>query len=188
MTPALWFASRGTGLLSLVLLTATVVVGTAHTGRLSGRAGARFAVAALHRDLSLLVLAFLTIHISTAIIDPYASISWIDAIVPFVSTYQPWWLGLGAIAADLLLAVLVTSLLRSRLSLRLWRAVHWVAYACWPVAVLHGYGIGGADSRIPWVLAVEGSCVLAVLVAVSWRLLGQRPDTVVRHQLGRRFR
>jgi predicted ferric reductase len=188
VSQVLWFASRGTGLVSLLLLTATVALGAAHTGRLAGRAGTRFAMATLHRDLSLVVLAFLTIHVTTAIIDPYASIRWVDALVPWVSSYQPLWLGLGTVAFDLLLATLVTSLVRTRLSHRFWRAVHWSAYVCWPVAVVHGIGIGGADSRIPWVLAIDAGCVVAVLAAVGWRVAVRHPDTAVRQEARSRLR
>jgi predicted ferric reductase len=185
---ALWFASRGTGLVCLLLLTATVVLGTVQASRLPTRAAGRLTVAVVHRDISLLVLAFLAVHIATAILDPYAGIRWIDAVLPFVSPYQPWWLGLGAVACDLLLAALLTSLLRTRLSYRLWRAVHWTAYACWPLAFLHGIGIGGADSRLGWVLAVDAGCALAVAGAIGRRLLRRTAHTAPRRRTGSRSR
>ena len=88
MGQALWFASRATGLVALLLITATVVLGASHSGRVASPGWPRFTLHAVHRNLSLLTLAFLVVHIATAIIDPYAKIAWLDAVVPFVSVYQ----------------------------------------------------------------------------------------------------
>ena len=85
----------------------------------------------------------------------------LDAVVPFASAYRPLWLGLGAIAIDLLIALVVTSLVRARLGLRAWRGVHWCRYACWPVALLHGLGTG-TDARTPWMQALTAVCVAVV--------------------------
>ena len=180
MSHALWYASRATGLVCLLLLSASVVLGLLGAGRFSTASWPRFVVGALHRNVSLLIVVFLTVHISTAIIDPYAGIGWISAVVPFSSSYHPLWIGLGAVAFDLLLALIVTSLLRTRLSLRLWRAVHWTAYACWPAALVHGIGIGGTDRTQPWVLALDVVAVGSVLVAFGFRLVASHPDTAAR--------
>ena len=103
---------------------------------------------AVHRNASLLAMVFLCVHIATALLDGFAPIRLIDVIVPFGSAYRPLWLGFGAVAFDLLIAVTITSLLRRRLGYRAWRATHWAAYACWPVALLHGLGTG-ATPRPP---------------------------------------
>jgi methionine sulfoxide reductase heme-binding subunit len=176
MGQALWYSSRASGLVSLVLITATVVLGALHVGRFVSMAWPRFVIAAVHRNLALLTLAFLTVHVATAVIDPYAGIGWLDALVPFGSVYHPFWLGLGAVAGDLFIAVIITSLLRLRIGARVWRAVHWTTYACWPLAVVHGLGIGGADSRVWWVVVLTAACVVTVLVAVGWRLTVTHAD------------
>lgn len=168
---ALWYASRAAGLVSLVLLSATMTLGALGVTRFEVPRWPRFVLAALHRNSALLAVVFLVLHVATAVIDPYAGIGWLDAVVPFGSVYQPFALGLGAVALDLLGAVLITSLLRPWISYRLWRRVHWVAWVCWPVAVLHGFLVGGADSRTGWVLILTGGCVLAVVVAGAWRTL-----------------
>jgi hypothetical protein len=178
----LWYVSRATGLLSLVLLTAVVVLGALTGGRASSARWPRFAIADLHRNLTLLTVTFVVVHVSTAIIDGYAGIAWLDTLVPFVSVYQPFWLGFGAAAFDLFVALLVSSLLRPHIKLRLWRGMHWTAYACWPVAVAHGLGIGGADSRTGWVLAVVGGCVVAGASAVAWRATATHHDTEARRR------
>jgi sulfoxide reductase heme-binding subunit YedZ len=177
---ALWYSSRATGLVSLLLLTATVVLGALNTGRLSLPGWPRFVVAAVHRNLSLVAVAFVAVHVATAVIDPYAGIGWLDVIVPFGSVYRPFWLGLGAVAGDLFIAVLATSLLRQRLGVRLWRLVHWASYACWPVALLHGVGTGTTDRHTAWVIALDLSCVAAVTAAIAWRVISVHPDTRAR--------
>ena len=170
----LWYASRAAGLLALLLLTATVVLGVLTRGRASSDAWPRFTVAALHRNLSLLTLVFVLVHAATAVIDGYAGIAWLDVVLPFVSVYQPFWLGLGAAAFDLLVALLVTSLLRTRISPKVWRAVHWAAYACWPVAVVHGLGIGETEVASWWGIGLVVACVVTVLGAVAWRFGRER--------------
>lgn len=177
---ALWYASRATGLAALLLLTATVVLGAANSARFASPNWPRFAIATVHRNLSLITVVFLVVHIASAIIDPYAGIGWLDAVIPFVSHYHPFWLGLGAVAFDLLVALVVTSLLRTRIDHRVWRAVHWAAYVCWPVAVVHGFEIGGADSRLNWVRILTLACLAAVVIAVAWRAMVRHPDTEAR--------
>src|SRR6202035_3909137 len=102
----------------------------------------RFVVDGLHRNISLLAMAFLVAHILTSVLDSFAPISLIDSVIPFTGAYRPFWLGLGAVAFDLLLAVTATSLLRQRMGFASWRAIHWLTYLSWPIALLHGIGTG----------------------------------------------
>jgi sulfoxide reductase heme-binding subunit YedZ len=125
--------------------------------------------AGLHRNLSLLTVAFVATHIATTLADPFVNIGIVSAFVPFTSSYRPFWLSLGTIAFDLLLALVITSLLRTRLSYRAWRAIHWLAYASWPIALWHGLGTG-TDTKLPWMLALDAACIVVVAGAVWWRL------------------
>jgi methionine sulfoxide reductase heme-binding subunit len=170
---ALWYASRATGVVSLVLLSMVMIIGVLinRRGRLPGLP--RFAVLGLHRNLSLLAVAFVAVHVVTAVADSYVSISLAAAVIPFVSGYEPLWLGLGAIALDLMAAVIVTSLLRRRIGRRTWRAVHWLAYASWPVAVVHSMFAGRDLQRGPLLYLALG-CVAAVTGAVMWRVARAR--------------
>ncbi len=134
----------------------------------------RFVVDGLHRSVSLLVLAVLAIHILASVLDTFVDIGFLAALVPFTATYRPIWLGLGALAFELLLALALTSLLRQRIGYPAWRAVHWLAYASWPLAVVHGLATG-TDARTGWMLAITVACVLAVLAAVLARLASGWP-------------
>jgi methionine sulfoxide reductase heme-binding subunit len=173
-TKALWYLTRGTGLVALLLLTLSVVLGIVETVRWSTPRWPRFITAALHKNVSLLVTVLLALHIITSIVDGFAPIRWLDAVVPFISAYRPVWLGLGALAVDLLIALVVTSLIRQHIGYQAWRAVHWSAYACWPVALVHGLGTG-SDTRLGWVVALNVACVAAVIAAVCWRLASSSP-------------
>jgi sulfoxide reductase heme-binding subunit YedZ len=166
---ALWYTTRATGVVALVLLTATVALGVAGTARLETQSMPRVVRSGLHRNVSLLAVAFVATHVLTSIIDPYAGIGFASALVPFTSPYRPLWVSLGAIAFDMMLAIVISSLIRRRLPYRAWRAVHWLAYACWPVALWHGLG-SGTDSRLSWLLLLDAGCVLVVAAAVCWRL------------------
>jgi len=165
----LWYSTRATGVVAMVLLTGTVVLGVIGTARASSDRWPRIVTAGLHRNLALTSAALVGVHIVTTVLDPFAPISWIAAVVPFSSPYRPFWLSLGAIAFDLLLAVLITSMLRDRLSHRAWKGAHLLVYASWPIALWHGLGTG-TDTRLAWVLAVDVACVAAVGWAVWWRL------------------
>jgi hypothetical protein len=166
---AYWYLARGTGAVALVLLTASVVIGIVGSVRVVTARWPRFAIDAVHRDVSLLVVVVLVIHIVTSVLDGFAPITLLDGVIPFVSPYRPLWLGLGTLAFDLLIAIAVTSLVRRRLGYRAWRAVHWLAYASWPVAVLHGLGTG-SDVKQWWMLALTVICIVAVLAAVWTRI------------------
>ena len=116
-------------------------------------------------------------HILTAVLDSFASISLLDAVIPFAGSYRPLWLGLGAVAFDLLLAVTITSLIRARVGHSAWRSVHWLAYAAWPVAVIHGFGTG-SDVHQRWLLVINVACIVAVLGAVIGRAMVGWPENV----------
>lgn len=168
MTAALWYLGRGTGVVALVLFTITVVLGiTTRSGRRAiglDRAG----VATLHKTASLTGVLLVAVHVGTLLLDPYAQLKLVDLALPFVGSYRPLWLGLGTVAVDLLAALTVTSLLRHRIGPRAFRAVHWAAYAFWPVALLHGLGTG-TDAATWWFRGVAAACATAVAGALLWR-------------------
>lgn len=186
MTPILaagpslyWYLTRSTGAVALLLLTAAVVLGVVDVRRWSSPSWPRFVVDALHRNVALLAMVFLLLHILTSVLDSFAPISLIDAIVPFAGSYRPFWLGLGAIAFDLLLAVTITSMMRQRMGYASWRAIHWLTYASWPIALLHGFGTG-SDVASMWLLILSVACLLAVLVAVIVRVADGWPENLSR--------
>ncbi len=165
----LWYLTRGSGVVSLLLLTVTMLLGVLTSGRWRSDRWPRFAVTALHRNVTLLALVFIGVHVGTTIADGYAPIGVKDAFVPFLSAYRPLWLGFGALTLDLLLALTVTSLLRKHIGHRTWRALHWAAYATWPLALVHGLG-SGSDARYGWMAAIAFGSLALVVIAIAVRL------------------
>lgn len=168
-TRALWYLTRGSGVVTLLLLTAAVVLGLLTSGRFARDRWPRFVVEGLHRNVSLLASLFLFIHIASSVLDGFVSIRWLDAVVPFGAAYRPLWLGLGALSLDLFVAVALTSLVRRYLGHRVWRLVHWCTYACWLLGMIHAVG-AGSDSGQAWMVLVYLACGSAVLCALLWRL------------------
>ncbi len=172
--PALWYVSRGTGVVTLVLFTAVVMLGILTASGVRFGSLPRFVTQQIHRSISLLAVVFLAVHIASVLLDSYVHVSVVDALVPFVGDYHPFWLGLGALAFDLLLAIVVTSLLRTRIGLRTWRLVHWAAYLSWPAAVFHGLGIG-TDATTGWFRVLTVACLAAVGLATALRPVHELP-------------
>jgi methionine sulfoxide reductase heme-binding subunit len=176
--PTAGTASAVAGVIALVLLTVSVVLGVAVSQRRQLPASTRYGSRVLHERVSLFALALVVLHVLGAV----AGAQLLVVFVPFVAGF---WLGLGAISFDLLVALVVTSLLRRRIGRRAWRAVHWASYACWPTAELHSFGFGVRSGRL-FDLAV--ACALAVLAAAIWRLTGdkikRRPGPVYRESRG----
>lgn len=167
---AYWYVTRATGAVALLLMTISVVLGVMGSMRVSAPPRwPRFAIDTVHRDISLLAIAVIVVHVVTTVLDGFAPVTLLDGVIPFLSPYRTVWLGLGTVAFDLLIALAVTSLVRRRLGYRSWRAVHWLAYVSWPIAVLHGLGTG-TDAKSAWLLALTVICVVAVVAVVLARI------------------
>jgi methionine sulfoxide reductase heme-binding subunit len=168
MTDSLWYLARGTGVMTLLLLTLTLALGICARARRPFLGLPRFALASLHRNVSLFAVVLLAIHIGTLLADPYAQLRLVNLLVPFTSAYRPLWVGLGTLSLDGLVALVVTSLLRERIGHRAWRTVHWAAYAVWPSALVHALG-SGTDNGTVWLRAVAALSAGTVALALAWR-------------------
>ena len=185
-TPLLWYLNRSTGLVLLLLLTATTVLGVLAMGEGGRSRVPRFVTQSLHRNLALVSVVALLVHVATAVADSFVDIRWWHALVPVGATYEPLWLGLGTLSLDLLLVVVVTSLVRTRLTHRTWRGVHVLSWLAFVAAIAHSVGIG-TDVRdgVAWALVPVGLSVIAVSAAAGLRLVmlaGNEPDPVRRPQ------
>ncbi len=164
-----WYFGRATGLVALVLLTAVLVLGILGPLRASSASWPRFAIRTVHRDVSLLTLLVIAIHVVVLTLDGYVHIPLSAGVLPWGSSYMPFWVGVGALSFDLLIAIAVTSLVRRRLGYQTWRFIHWFAYVSWPLAVIHGL-VTGSDSSQMWALALTIVCVAVAAAAVVLRL------------------
>lgn len=174
-TSILWYTTRGAGAVTLILLTAVVVLGIVSTLRVQSERWPRFLTTGLHRNLALISVVFLTLHIVTSVVDPFTHLGWAAALIPFSSYYRTFWLGLGVISFELIVAIVATSLVREWIGHRVWRAIHWLTYAAWPIGVAHGLGTG-TDTWSAWMLAITAICIGAVGIAVVVRLTAGSQD------------
>ncbi|MBV8194995.1 MAG: ferric reductase-like transmembrane domain-containing protein [Candidatus Dormibacteraeota bacterium] len=172
----LWFVARASGIIAAVLLTAVIVLGVMRSERWQRRFWPRFASNHLHRSLSWLLLATVVIHVGAILLDQYAPVTVVDAIVPFLSQYRRWWTGLGTLSLDLVLLVLMTTALIRVIGQRRWRVVHWLGYAIWPAAVLHGVA-AGSDAHQWWALLLLSAALVAAAAAMLWRIAGRSMGT-----------
>lgn len=171
----LWYTTRSTGIVAFVLLTLTFAFGLAATKRtFASRFWPRFATQEMHRNLSLLALGFLLVHIITTLADSFVHVGWWSWIVPGAAHYRTFWVALGTIAFDLIAVIIVTSLLRQRMNARLWRTIHFSAYAAWPLAFLHFLKTGTDAAHGRWGLYLDVVCLLLIGVALTARWMS--PD------------
>ncbi|MGV1036098.1 MAG: ferric reductase-like transmembrane domain-containing protein [Candidatus Nanopelagicales bacterium] len=157
----LWLATRSTGLAAIALLSVVVVLGIANTGGWGSTIWPRIFTSGLHKRIALLAVSLLAVHIITTIVDGYVSVGWIDAVVPFVSGYETFWLGLGTLGFDLLLVLIVSSLARNRMNPAIWRSIHFTAYGAWALAMIHALGVG-TDSKLTLAIALTGAGAVAL--------------------------
>ena len=158
------------GVFALVTLTASVGAGLAAADRVFMSPGGRIAAQAAHRAVSFAAVAFLAVHVTVEVLAGRSRPS--DAVVPFLHPGRTFYLGLGTVASDLLIVIVVTGLLRGRFArvrpAWLWRALHAVAYLCWPLAIMHGL-LAGRTAK-PYVDWSYGACVAAVALALVFRI------------------
>lgn len=168
-TEALWALGRGNGIVALAFMTLSVALGVASRSGRPLLALPRFGIAGVHRFVALAATLLVMLHMGLLFLDPYAKLRIIDFVVPFLGAYRPLWQGLGTVAFDLLIIVIITSLLRDRLPLKVFRTVHWATYLLWPIALAHALG-NGTDTGHVWFQAFAGCCALLVAAVIVWRL------------------
>jgi sulfoxide reductase heme-binding subunit YedZ len=166
---AFWALGRGTGITALAFLTVSLALGIATRSGRPLLVLPRFAVADVHRFAALAGTLLVLLHMALLFLDPYAQLRIVDFVVPFLGAYRPLWLGLGTLAFDVLIVLILTSVLRHRLGVRMFRSVHWATYALWPIALSHALG-NGTDADHVWFLVFAGCCALTVASALVWRL------------------
>jgi sulfoxide reductase heme-binding subunit YedZ len=172
-SPYLWYTTRATGLMALVLFTIVVCLGTFVSNRVGGKKIGRFEFNELHRSVSLVAMAFLVVHIVTTVVDSYVPTGWLSTVVPMTSRYERLNVALGTVAFDLMLCVWVSSLMKSRIANSSWRFIHWFSWLAFVAAIVHSF-LTGTDARSGIGLALVAACAAAVFVTAIWRYV-RRP-------------
>ena len=171
-TPYLWYTTRATGFVALLLLTLVVSLGTLVANRIGGTIVGRFELNELHRSVSIIAIVFLAIHIATTVIDSYVPTGWISIVVPMTSVYKRVPIAVGTVAFDLILAVWISSLLKVRIANRSWRFIHWFSWLAYATAIVHTL-LTGTDSRHGVGLIAVVACSVVVAAAGVWRFFGR---------------
>lgn len=171
-TPYLWYTTRATGMITLILFTMVVTLGTLVANRIGGTFVGRFEINELHRSLTMVAMTFLAIHILTTVLDSYVATGFISVVIPMTSQYKRVAVGIGAISFDLILAVWISSLLKLRIANTTWRFIHWLSWLGFATALVHGF-MTGTDSRKGIGLVVVAVCAATVFVAALWRFFGR---------------
>jgi sulfoxide reductase heme-binding subunit YedZ len=134
----------------------------------------RFSVEEVHRFGGLLVGSLIGVHVLAIAADSFLPFSLTQLLVPFTSSYRPLWTGLGIAAAELLLALAITNHYRRRVPYRFWRRAHYLNFAVWGFASLHGL-MAGTDRGAAWLAILYGVSVATVLMLLLWRFGGRIP-------------
>ena len=165
----LWFTARGSGIVSLLLVTASVCFGLLTVGRFWHETWPRFFNLEMHRRISLLAIVFNLVHITSAVLDPFVKLGWSAAIVPLASAYRPLPVAMGVVSMYLFVELIITGLLRAHMPQSLWRAIHWTSYAMWPLALAHSF-LAGSDAGSLWMLAIGGISLGTVGACLLFRV------------------
>src|SRR6185312_9322729 len=160
-------------------LTAEVGIGLIASDRIIMKPSARVTAQAIHRAMGFGAIAFLVIHIALEIVagrsQPY------DAVIPFLDKGKTFYLGLGTVASDMFIVIMMTGIYRARLatsmSPKAWRVIHGSAYVAWVFGLVHGL-LGGRAAKAffgysGFVYWAYGACAAAVAVALLARIAAQ---------------
>lgn len=172
-THVAWYVARAGGAVAFALVSVSVVLGLGLSGRARSTRWPRFALEDVHRFAGILAGVFVAIHGAALLVDTYLPFSFGALLVPGAAPYRPFWTSLGVLAAELLAALAVTNLLRSRLPHGTWRRLHMLNFAVWGLALVHGVA-SGTDSDTGWALALYAASAAAVVGLSVWRVLRVR--------------
>ena len=173
-SPVAWYAARAGGVVAFLLLTAVVLLGLQMSSRRRIERWPRIALEDVHRFAAFAAGSFVVIHIVAIAIDAYLPFSLKSMVVPFISRYRPAWVGIGIVAAELMLAVAIANRLRGRvLSYATWRKTHYATFAVWGGATIHGLA-SGTDRSSFWLIAIEVAAAAAVIGMTTWRVVQPR--------------
>jgi len=167
--PVDWYAARAAGILAYLLITGSVLLGLLLSGRARFKRWPAFAVTDVHRFAGLLAGVFVGIHVLALSLDSVMPISLPQLLIPGASHYRPFWVGLGTVALELLVAVAVTNRLKKRLGFARWKRWHYLTFVVWLAATAHGIG-AGTDANEQWLRLVYVCSIGSVAGSLVWRL------------------
>lgn len=163
----IWVVERATGLTSLALLSLATFLGAVTSAGWTSPRFPEVRSVSLHRNVSLMSLCFLIVHVGGVVLDSYVDVPFIAAFVPFTSHYEELGVALGTIAFDLVLALMLTGYLRDKINRRLWRWIHDATYVCWAIATAHAL-MAGFERSLTIFVAVGGMVIVIPTIILRY--------------------
>jgi sulfoxide reductase heme-binding subunit YedZ len=148
-----WYAARAGGMLAFVLLTSSVVAGLMLSSRDRLKHWPRFALEDVHRFLGLLAGSFIVLHGGALLLDSYLPFTLGSLLIPGTAPYRPLSVALGIVGAELLVALAIANRYRKQLGHKFWKRTHYLNFAVWALALVHGLA-AGTDTSTPWAVAI----------------------------------
>lgn len=167
--PTLWYMTRGAGAAAYLLLTVTTALGMGISTKAFDSVSRRRNMLDLHELLTLLMVAFIALHLVMLALDPFLSFSIPQLLWPLGETYKPLWVAMGVIGLYALAVVTLSSWLRRAMSYRAWRALHYVSAIAFVALTLHGL-LAGTDAATPWMLGIYVASTLTIVALTGLRL------------------
>jgi len=166
-----WYVSRASGLLGYLLFWLSTVWGFAVSSKIFDSFLERMFTFDFHEHLSLLSLGFVILHVLVLLIEKVEPLSWAEILIPFISAYRPFWTGIGIIAFYLTVLVTVTFYIRSWISMKTFRIIHYLSVAAYFGSLLHSI-YAGTDTTVTWVQWMYGiTTLITVFFMVYWGIL-----------------
>jgi sulfoxide reductase heme-binding subunit YedZ len=170
VSPVTWYVARASGITLYLVLWLSVMVGLGLTTSLLDRWGGRGVIFSLHAFTTQLAYGFLALHLLSLAADPTVRFGLRDLLVPFAATVREPWTSFGVLAGELTVLVGVSFSVKRLIGQRAWRALHWLTFPLYALALLHGLG-AGTDTRTPWMAALYLTTGAAVVLFTGYRLL-----------------
>jgi len=165
-----WFITRSAGMIAYLLLWLSTVWGLAISSKIIDRLLHRSFTFDFHQVISLLALGFLGLHVFILMADQYLPYSLAQILVPFLSPYRPFWVGIGVLAFYISILVTVTFYMRQKIGMKAFRLIHYASLAGYLGATLHGI-FAGTDSSLPAAMLMYVGTFLVVVFLVAYWLL-----------------
>ena len=166
-----WYVTRASGIIAYLLLWFSTVLGLAVTSKYLDGMLDRLFTYDFHEFISLLSVVFTLVHVLVLMLDRYLPYSLAQILVPFISPYRPFWVGVGVISFYIILLVTITFYLRKKISMHSFRVIHYLSLLGYIGTTLHGYYAGTDTALASMQILYKVSGLVVLFLTVYWLVL-----------------
>ena len=178
-----WYVTRSSGIIAYLLLWFSTVWGLVVPSRLLNPVLEQTFTVDFHEFISLLSIGFTLVHVFVLTIDRYLPYTPLQILVPFLSPYRPFWVGVGVIAFYITLLVTVTFYIRSKIGVKTFRSIHVLSLLGYLGVTLHGVYAGTDSPLVSMQLLYYGTALVVVFLTVYWLVLKYMQKQEVRERV-----